>query len=112
MQGKTILQHLKEKFRHTLVPYKNLCTDESLMLWKGRLSFKQYIPSKQHRYGIKLFILCDCRTGFVLDFVIYIRSETQTKYDKGLGIAGSVVISLMQIQLEPVVQHMKIDPGC
>jgi hypothetical protein len=95
-----IVQHLKEKFRHSLVPYKNLCIDESLMLWKGRLGFKRYIPSKQHRYGIKLFILCDCRTGFVLDFVIYTGSETETKYNKGLGIAGSVVMSLMQPYLQ------------
>jgi hypothetical protein len=70
------------------------------MLWKGRLGFKRYIPSKRRRYGIKLFILCDCRTGFVLDFVIYTGSETETKYNKGLGIAGSVVMSLMQPYLQ------------
>ena len=71
-----IMQHLKDKFRRTMIPYGNLCIDESLMLWKGRLHFKQYIPSKRHRFGIKIFIFCDCRTGFLLDFAIYVGSGT------------------------------------
>lgn len=37
---------LKEKFQQFVIPYQNLCIDESLMLWKGRLAFKQYIPKK------------------------------------------------------------------
>ncbi len=81
-----IVQHLKDKFRRIMVPYRNLCIDESLMLWKGRLHFKQYIPSKRHRFGIKIFILCDCRTGFLLDFVIYVGSGTQIQLNKNFGI--------------------------
>lgn len=40
-------------------PSKNIAIDESLILWKGRLSFRQYLKGKRHRYGIKLFILAD-----------------------------------------------------
>jgi len=75
-QIRPIVQHLKDKFRRIMVPYRNLCIDKSLMLWKVRLHFKQYIPSKRHRFGIKIFILCDCRIGFLLDFVIYTGSGT------------------------------------
>ena len=32
--------------------------DESLISWRGRLIFCQYILSKAHKYGIKLFKLC------------------------------------------------------
>ncbi len=35
------------------------------MLWCGNISFCQHIPSKHHRFGLKLFALCDCKTGFV-----------------------------------------------
>ena len=35
-------------------PGKNLSTDESLILFKGRLSFKQYSTSKRARFRIKL----------------------------------------------------------
>ncbi|KAG8238629.1 hypothetical protein J437_LFUL018234 [Ladona fulva] len=33
---------------------KNLCIDESLVMWRGRLYFRQYIKTKKHKYGIKL----------------------------------------------------------
>ena len=31
--------------------------DKYLSLWKGRLSFRAYIPTKQEQYGIKIFML-------------------------------------------------------
>lgn len=96
---RAVIQHLKEKFGSTLILYQNLCIDESMMLWKGRLQFKQYIPTKRHRYGVKFLVLCDCRTGFVLDFIIYTGSETDIVCHRELGIAGSVVMRLMQPHL-------------
>ena len=57
----SVLDDLKTKFSGAMYPYQNLVVDESLMLWKGRLHFKQYVPSKRSRFGIKLHILCDCR---------------------------------------------------
>ena len=97
---KPVLQGLKQKFRRVFVPYQNLCIDESLILHKGRLSFKQYIPSKRSRFGIKLFSWHDCRTGYVLDFVIYMGSATEIHHRKGLGISGSIVMTLMQSYLQ------------
>ncbi|CAF1401911.1 unnamed protein product [Adineta ricciae] len=93
---KPILLNLKEKFSKSMYPYKNLVIDESLMLWRGRLMFKQYIPSKRHRFGVKLFILCDCKTRFILDFIIYTGSTTEIKIFPTLGISGSIVMSLME----------------
>lgn len=37
---------------------KNLCIDESVILFDGRLLFRQYLKNKRHRYGIKIFKLC------------------------------------------------------
>lgn len=76
-------------------PYKNLCIDECLALWKGRLHFKQYIPSKRHKFGIELFILCDCKTGFIIDFIIYCGSKTEFNYQKHLGVTESIVTTLL-----------------
>ena len=71
------------------------CIDESLALWKGRLHFKQYIPSKRHKFGIKMFILCDCKTGFIIDFIVYSGSQTKLNYQKQLGVTGSIVTTLL-----------------
>lgn len=75
---------LREIFKKSFSPFRNLCNDESLLLFKGRLFFKQYIPSKRNRFGIKSFVLCDCSTGFVLDLIVYTdsTSEVQTFSEK------------------------------
>ena len=55
-----LLDHLFEKFQEVYVPTCNISiTDESLLLWKGRLSFKQYIPLKRAKFGVKSFMLCE-----------------------------------------------------
>ena len=59
-----IIGALKNSFRLSFYPYKDLCIDESLMLYKGRCYFKQFIPSKRSRFGIKSFVLCDCTTMY------------------------------------------------
>ena len=93
---KPIIIALKDKFSNCTYPTKNLRVDESLMLWKGRLSFKQYIPSKRNRFGIKLFEIVDCQTRVVLDFIIYTGSKTNNETFPGIGITGSIVMELMK----------------
>ena len=51
-------------------PSKDLCVDESLVLFKGWVVFKQFIRTKQARFGIKLFKLCTSN-DILLDFMIY-----------------------------------------
>ena len=51
-------------------PRKSLSIDESLVLFKGRLSFKQYISSKRARFGIKLYQLCTIN-DILLAFIVY-----------------------------------------
>ncbi|KAJ8926259.1 hypothetical protein NQ314_021380 [Rhamnusium bicolor] len=71
-----------------------LSIDESLVLFKGRLAFRQYIPSKRHRFGIKLFMLCDSKTRVCLDFIIYTGATTELvalpKERKEIGKSGQI----------------------
>ena len=70
------------------------------MLYKGRLSFKQYIPTKRSRFGIKIYLLCDVRTGMILDFIIYTGTTTDIIKFRDVGISGSIVMTLMQSYLD------------
>ncbi|CAF3360073.1 unnamed protein product [Rotaria sp. Silwood2] len=97
---KPIIIHLRERFRKILVPYQDLCIDESLMLYKGRLSFKQYTPSKRRRFGIKIYFICDVHTGIILDFIIYTGAITDIIKFPDVGIFGSIVMTLMQSYLD------------
>ncbi|KAJ8375774.1 hypothetical protein SKAU_G00063540 [Synaphobranchus kaupii] len=72
-------------FKRSFIPYKDLCVEESLMLWKGRLGFRQCIPSKRHKFGVKFFVLCDVVTGYVQDMVIDTGATTAIKSIERLG---------------------------
>ncbi|CAH1973304.1 unnamed protein product [Acanthoscelides obtectus] len=93
-----VLNILKENFQSQFYPFQNLVIDESMILFKGRLSFKQYIKTKKHRFGIKLYLLCDCETGIVLDFIIYCGKDTNIKAEdkNNLGTTGAVVAKLLE----------------
>jgi len=92
-----VLQDIKNNFRSAMVPFQNLVIDESRVLWKGRLSFKQFIRTKRHRFGIKFFILCDVETDYILDFIIYTGKTTRlVSCDSNLGQSGAVVKTLMK----------------
>ena len=61
---------IKDRCGKVYSPGKSLNMDESLVLFKGRLSFKQYISSKRARFGINLYQLSTFN-GILLDFIVY-----------------------------------------
>ena len=93
---KDVLDRIKQAFKAQFSPFQDLVIDESMVLFKGRLIFKQYIKTKRHRFGIKLYVLCDCETGYVLDFIVYTGAETEMDHIPDLGASGSIVVTLMQ----------------
>ncbi|ODM88279.1 PiggyBac transposable element-derived protein 4 [Orchesella cincta] len=52
-------------------PGRNVCVDESLVLFKGKLFWKQYIPNKASKFGMKIFSIGDSDTGYILFSIIY-----------------------------------------
>lgn len=66
-----IVEHCNKKFAEIYIPRKALSIDESLLLWKGHLSWIQCIRTKAARFGIKTYELCEAETGYLLNFVIY-----------------------------------------
>ena len=53
-----VIDILESNFKNMFCPEKDIVIDETLIPWRGRLIFRQYIPNKAHRYGIKMFKLC------------------------------------------------------
>ncbi|GBP23589.1 PiggyBac transposable element-derived protein 4 [Eumeta japonica] len=56
------VQHLMDmlnvNFKNNFIPGQDICVDESMDPFRGRLPFRQYNKQKRHKYGIKLFKLC------------------------------------------------------
>ena len=65
-----VINMIKDRCGKVYSPGKSLSMDESLVLFKGRLSFKQYISSKRVGFGIKLYQLCTFN-GILLDFIVH-----------------------------------------
>ena len=81
------------------MPNEFISIDKELLLWKGRLSFKQYIPNRRSRFGIRLFSLCETSRCLWNSFV-YLESrgiitEEGRAIKRLLGKSGAVVIKLM-----------------
>ena len=51
-------QSCYSQFIQAANPGKDVVIDEIMIPWLGRLSFRQYIPGKAHKYGVKLYKLC------------------------------------------------------
>lgn len=54
-----IVTYFNNKMTDVYEPSENLALDESMVLFLGRLVFRQYIKNKRHKYGIKLYMLTE-----------------------------------------------------
>ncbi|CAG2228199.1 unnamed protein product [Mytilus edulis] len=53
------------------IPKRQLSVDEVMVPWKGRLSFKQYMPAKPTKWGIKMWAIAEANTGYVSFCQVY-----------------------------------------
>ena len=67
--------------------------DEQLIPFRGRVGFRQYIPSKPDKYGMKLFLLCDCASGYTFNGMPYVGREDNGRH---VGLAEHVVKTLVE----------------
>ena len=88
---RSICDNIILRFQAVYHLYENVSIDESMVLWRGRLIFRQYIPGKRHKYGVKLYLLCQ-PNGYVWNFMVYCGKMDSSG---GLGHAESVVMKLM-----------------
>ncbi|CAB3228076.1 unnamed protein product [Arctia plantaginis] len=52
-------------------PSEYLTLDEELVAFRGKCGFRQYIPSKPAKYGIKIYALVDAKTFYIVHLEIY-----------------------------------------
>ncbi|KAK9730373.1 Transposase IS4 [Popillia japonica] len=65
-----IVSDLSQKFSKFYTPERDITIDESLLLYKGRLGWVQYIPLKGARFGIKSSMLCESKSGYLWGYII------------------------------------------
>ena len=110
---KPIYQYLFERFRTLYIPERDISIDESLLLWKGRLSWKQYIPNKRARFGLKSFVLCESSTGYIWNGKLYTGKELTADLDRNYGqfhyMGTKIIVDLMSDALLDKGYRLHID---
>ncbi|GFY24491.1 piggyBac transposable element-derived protein 4 [Trichonephila clavipes] len=66
-----IYSRINELSKNAVTLEQDVSIDESLLLHKGRLSWKQYLPLKRARFGIKMYMLCEAKSGYVWSSIIF-----------------------------------------
>ena len=96
------LDILKSNCASVYSPGRDLCVDESLVLFKGRIAFKQFVRTKRARFGLKLFELCTSN-GILLDLLVYhgkMRDELVDVPEHDLLFSEKVPVTLMNRYLD------------
>lgn len=65
-----------------------------MVKFKGQLSFRQYLPSKPIKWGIKVWSLCKASTGYAYQMQVYTGRKPGAGQEKGLS--HRVVMDLVQ----------------
>ena len=86
-----VLQNFKDNY----IPNQQLSIDESMISYKGRLSFIQYLPKKPHKWGMKAWVLADSLNGYSWGWKLYTGKDGSSG---GPGLAHRVVMDLADDQ--------------
>ena len=85
-----IFDTLNNKFCELYNPTEQLAVDEVIVLYKGRVAFRQYIPKKHKRFGIKIYKLCDS-LGYTYDMSVYVGKQRQHATTQITATHGTVL---------------------
>ena len=76
LKVRNVFDILNQKFSKFYNPYEHVSVEEVIVKYKGRVIFRQYIPKKHKRFGIKIYKLCD-KTEYTYDMTVYLGRDRQ-----------------------------------
>ncbi|XP_057291023.1 piggyBac transposable element-derived protein 4-like [Hydractinia symbiolongicarpus] len=89
------IDHFRNRCRTLFQPEQNLAVDERLVKSKHRSGIRQYIKNKPVKFGIKLWVIADSKTGYTCDFSVYMGSGDGVVHPKH-GLGYGVVMTLAE----------------
>ena len=90
------------------IPGPILTVDEQLQGFRGRCGFRVYIANKPNKYGIKVFMVCDAKTGYCLNAIPYLAKDGHPEIPAGQLQGTYFTLKL----LEPLHEYMKDTVVC
>lgn len=90
-----LFESIVNKCQSLFRPSEYVTIDEQLVGFRGNCSFRQYIPSKPNKYGIKIFALVDARNFYNVKMEIYAGKQPPGPFEKS-NTPEDVVIRLIE----------------
>ncbi|XP_051915601.1 piggyBac transposable element-derived protein 4-like [Hippocampus zosterae] len=75
-------------------PGPEVTVDERLVPFRGRCPFRQYIPNKPAKYGVKIWAACDARSSYAWNMQIYTGKSASGMAERNQGMR--VVLDLTE----------------
>jgi hypothetical protein len=98
---KEMKDYLKDRYQQLFIPGQQLSLDETLIRAFGRIKLKVRIMTKAARYGIKLYVIIDAVSAFVLKVVIYTGKSTYNNLDQQ---EKKKTVQVVEQSVEPFVR--------
>jgi hypothetical protein len=82
------------KFQDTYTPEEQITIDEAICPFRGRIFFRVYVKGKPHKYGIKIFELCEAKSGYVYNLEVYTEVHaTNSEHNTAFSVVGTGVVT-------------------
>ena len=86
-----VINHIARTFKCTYHLSREVTVDEAMVKFAGKLSFRQYMPAKPIKRGIKIWMLCDSNSAYLSKFDVYLGKNSM---NDGNGLGYNVVDQL------------------
>ncbi|XP_066596608.1 piggyBac transposable element-derived protein 4-like [Prorops nasuta] len=102
-RASNFLEPINSRFSDYFIPGENICVDESVVKFKGKISFITYNPNKPTKWGIRVYVLADSETGYVYSILPYYGSITSENLPRrDLLVSTRITLHLYQQLLDRV----------
>lgn len=97
------LEYINSKVLEYFTPEKEICVDESIIKFKGRISFITYNPKKPTKWCVRVYTMTDSNTGYICGIFSYYGSFTTEKLIKpDLPISARILLHLCTMLLKKI----------
>ena len=77
---RTVFDKLNMAYAKFYNPSEHLAVGKLIVKFKGRVTFRQYIPKKRKNFGLNIYKLCD-ESGYNYDMRVYLDRDSHSVTD-------------------------------
>ena len=80
-----VLDHISQNFKELYHPHLHNSIDKAMIAYTRHLSYKQYLPAKPIKRGIKVWMRCDAVLAYLCELDTYLGKKGRQASENGLG---------------------------